>query len=120
MGKEINYQYLIEKNTIMPLCAYDGENYIDYFTGEIITDKKVLNFIKNGLSNNSIGIKKLNLLISRILYKGYPVGYKYSIDDSLNFLDMNKKVLLISKLCFYLDKLKTGECVEEVVWSDVS
>lgn len=120
MGQQIKYIYLFEKGITMPLCACDGENYIDFFTGEVITNKKILNFIKLGKKTGLISAYDLRILIYKIVNHDKIVGYKYVINDAINFLDEKKKLLSTSKIYFYLEKIKKGDFKEEILWSDVN
>lgn len=116
---KIKHKYLLERTELIPLCAYDGENYIDYLTGDVIINPKTLDFIENGIKSKTIYVKEFNFVIFRIMCKNQLIGYEYSIDDSVIFFDINKREFPMSKLYSYLEKLKTGEFTKELIWGDM-
>lgn len=127
--------YVFEKNVLMPLCCVEDDIYFDYLIGEVITNEKVLNFIKNGLKNKTMEIKSINLMIYEILgnegllgfclntnqsNKEMCVGYNYCLNGISNFLDINKQPLNKAERQFFVEKIVNGSYKQNLIWGDIN
>lgn len=114
-------QYLVENGCSLPLCYVDNDVYIDYLSGQVIDNKNVLNFIKEGLERKSMKIKDIDLVIYQIVTSGNIndrrfVAYNYVINGCSNYLSENKQPLTNDKRQYIVDKLMKGEYEQVIIW----
>lgn len=111
-------KYVFEKGISMPLCAVKDNIYFDYLTGQAITNKNALDFIKRGLKNKSMKLQDYDLKIYRIAdtENDTTIAYNYEINGVSNYLETNKVPFNSQVRQFIIDKLLTGEYKQELIW----
>ena len=106
-------KYIFEKDKTIPLCVIIDDNYVDYFTGQIITSKSIIDFIRKGLKNKTMQEKEINLCIyciQRYIMPTYDrelIAYNYQINDCNNYLSFHKH-LLDSEKTKYITRISTA------------
>lgn len=119
-------KYIFEKDKTMPLCVIIDDNYVDYFTGQIITSKSVIDFIIKGLKDKTMQEKEMNLCIyciQRYIMPTYDrelIAYNYQINGCNNYLSFHKHLLDSEKTKYITENLRTGVFFQEILWSDDS
>ena len=112
-------KYVFENGITMPLCAVKNGIYFNYLTGQAIDNKNVLNFINKGLENKSMKIKSFDLKIYKVvdIETNKTIGYNYEINGIANYLETNKNPFNSKIRSFIIEKLLTGEYIQELIWS---
>ena len=119
-------KYIFEKDKTMPLCVIIDDNYVDYFTGQIITSKSIIDFIRKGLKDKNMQEKEINLCIyciQRYIMPTYDreiIAYNYRINGCDNYLSMNKQILDSVKVKYIAENLNKGIFFQELLWGDDS
>lgn len=117
-------EYVFENGIAMPLCAVIDDIYFDYLSGQVIENEDVLSFIKNGIKNKSLNIKKINLIIYVIeeyilpTYDRRFIAYNYQINGSSNYLNIKKQPVDDITRQHIIDKLMNNEYIQEIIWGD--
>lgn len=111
-------KYVFEKGISMPLCAVDNDIYFNYITGQVIDNKSTIKFITRGLKNKSMKIDEYDFKIYKIVDVNLnkTVAYNYEINGASNYLETNKNPLNRKIRQFVIDKLLSGEYIEELIW----
>lgn len=123
-------KYIVENGCSFPLCALIDDNYVNYLTGEVITNQSIISFIKNGLKWKSMKVVEMELIIYEISGMKWvrgssgehhglvytPVAYNYQINGCSNYLNDNKQPLSSSERQFVVNKLMLKEYKQEIIW----
>lgn len=110
--------YLFEKDVGLPLCAYKDNNYINLFTGEIITEPNKLEFMEKYLKSKKIYKQEAKVEIMKLkdTKNNEIIGYAYVINDIFYFLDTDLKLFDRKSYEFINGKLANDKYMLETVW----
>lgn len=107
----------------MPLCAIKNNAYINFLTGEVITDDNILQFIHKNINNGNIKIEILVLNIYEIGYidenkKFSLISYNCEINGHSNYLTPELKLISEEKRRILFNRIIKGKYLIKLKWKN--